>query len=128
MAELGVDADPFVLHLYAALAENDRRLIGERTKAALSARKAQGARLGNRSNPCQAAALGREAQVAEADRFAANVLPIIDSIRTSGATSLAAIAEALNNRGIRSARGGQWHVSTIQNLLVRTESIAPARL
>ena len=44
VAELGVDADPFMLHLYAALAEKERRLIGERTRSALAARKAQGAR------------------------------------------------------------------------------------
>jgi DNA invertase Pin-like site-specific DNA recombinase len=42
VAELGMDADPFMLHLYAALAEKERRLIAERTKAALAARKAQG--------------------------------------------------------------------------------------
>src|SRR5204862_5174697 len=47
VAELGRDADPFMLHLYAALAEKERRLIAERTKAALAAKKAQGARLGN---------------------------------------------------------------------------------
>ena len=50
VAELGVDADPFMLHLYAALAEKERRLIGERTRSALAARKAQGARLGNPRN------------------------------------------------------------------------------
>ena len=46
VAELGVDADPFMLHIYAALAEKERRLISERTRSALAARKAQGARLG----------------------------------------------------------------------------------
>jgi DNA invertase Pin-like site-specific DNA recombinase len=46
VAELGRDADPFMLHLYAALAEKERRLISERTKAALSAKKASGIRLG----------------------------------------------------------------------------------
>ncbi len=92
VAELGADADPFMLHLYAALAEKERRLIGERTRAALSARKVQGARLGNRSNASQAALLGREAQIAEADRFAANVLPLVEAIRASGGSSLAGIA------------------------------------
>jgi len=121
VAELGADADPFMLHLYAALAEKERRLIGERTRAALSARKVQGARLGNRSNASQAALLGREAQIAEADRFAANVLPRVEAIRASGVSSLAGIAGALNNRGIRSARGGRWHVSSVQNLLARAE-------
>ena len=46
VAELGADADPFMLHLYAALAEKERRLISERTRSALAQRKAQGARLG----------------------------------------------------------------------------------
>src|SRR6186997_2343294 len=42
VAELGMDADPFMLHLYAALAEKERRLIGERTRAALGAKRASG--------------------------------------------------------------------------------------
>src|SRR5213596_674742 len=50
VAELGRDADPFMLHLYAALAEKERRLISERTKAALAAKRASGARLGNPTN------------------------------------------------------------------------------
>jgi DNA invertase Pin-like site-specific DNA recombinase len=50
VSELGADADPFMLHLYAALAEKERRLISERTKAALGARKQFGTRLGNRTN------------------------------------------------------------------------------
>ena len=117
MAELGADADPFMLHLYAALAEKERRLISERTKAALAARKAQGARLGNPCNAEEAAALGRGIQVAEADRFAANIMPIVDTVRATGVSSLAGVADALNARGIRTARGGRWHVSTVQNLL-----------
>lgn len=46
VAELGADTDPFMLHIYAALAEKERRLIGERTKAALQAAKARGVVLG----------------------------------------------------------------------------------
>jgi DNA invertase Pin-like site-specific DNA recombinase len=46
VAELGADADPFMLHLYAALAEKERRLISQRTKDALAVRKAQGVKLG----------------------------------------------------------------------------------
>src|SRR4051812_6741424 len=58
-AELGRDADPFMLHLYAALAEKERRLISERTKAALAAKKASGATLGNPRNIAHAGNLGR---------------------------------------------------------------------
>ncbi len=47
VAELGTDVDPFMLHIYAALAEKERRMISERTRAALQARKKQGAKLGN---------------------------------------------------------------------------------
>ena len=124
VAELGADADPFMLHLYAALAEKERRLIGERTRSALAQRKAQGARLGNPTNPNEAAALGRTAQKSEADRFAANVLPIVSTIRASGVSTLAGIAEALNARGVRSARGRLWRISSVQNLMARSEAAA----
>ncbi len=119
VAELGSDADPFMLHLYAALAEKERRLISERTKAALAQRKAQGKRLGNPSTATKAAELGRVAQTSEADHFAANVFPIVDTIRASGVNTLAGIAEALNARGIRSPRGASWRVSSVQNLIAR---------
>src|SRR5206468_724063 len=59
VAELGRDADPFMMHLYAALAEKERRLISERTKAALAAKKAAGAALGNRHNLAEAGSIGR---------------------------------------------------------------------
>ena len=75
VAELGADADPFMLHLYAALAEKERRLISERTRLALRAKKATGARLGNPRNLNEAGALGRRTLASEADRLAANVLP-----------------------------------------------------
>ena len=119
VAELGSDADPFMLHLYAALAEKERRLISERTRSALAARKAQGAKLGNRSNASHAAAQGRKAQVENAALFAANTLPIIDAVRASGITDLRGIAAALNARGVRTARGGHWHVSNVKNLIDR---------
>jgi len=61
VAELGRDADPFMLHLYAALAEKERRLISERTRGALAAMKAAGARLGNPHNLDYAGSLGRAA-------------------------------------------------------------------
>ena len=119
VAELGRDADPFMLHLYAALAEKERRLISERTRAALATRKAQGARLGNRRNPAEAAAAGHRSLSLEADAFALNVLPIVDSVKAAGVTDLRGIANALNDRGVRSARGGRWHVSNVKNLIAR---------
>lgn len=64
-----------MLHLYAALAEKERRLISDRTRAAFAQRKSSGTPLGNKTNAADAAARGREVQQAEADRFAANTLP-----------------------------------------------------
>ena len=64
VAELGRDADPFILHLYAALAEKERRLISERTKAALAAKKQRGEALGNPTNIAQAGQSGRLARSA----------------------------------------------------------------
>src|SRR5271166_2846781 len=54
VTELGADADPFMLHIYAALAEKERRLISERTKASLAAAKPRGVKLGNRTNLAEA--------------------------------------------------------------------------
>jgi DNA invertase Pin-like site-specific DNA recombinase len=99
VTELGADADPFMLHLYAALAEKERALISERTIAALAAKRAAGAQLGNRTNLGEAGARGREASRMTADRHAANVLPVIEAVRASGVQTLSGIAEALNAPG-----------------------------
>jgi DNA invertase Pin-like site-specific DNA recombinase len=119
VAELGRDCDPFMLHLYAALAEKERRLIAERTKAALAAKKATGAILGNPRNIERAGKLGRSIQTATADAFVSGLVPVIEAIRNTGATTLEAMTQALNQRGIRSARGGRWYASSVANLLVR---------
>jgi DNA invertase Pin-like site-specific DNA recombinase len=96
-----------MLHLDAALAEKEWRLISERTRAALVQRKAQGAKLGNSTNPAAAAAKGRRVAAGDASRFAASILPAIESIRRSRITSLRGIAITLNERGVRTARGGR---------------------
>ena len=87
VAELGSDVDPFILHLFAALAEKERSMIAVRTKAALAAAKARGVQLGG---PRLAEA--RQSAVASiktlADRHAANVLPVVREIQRAGATSL----------------------------------------
>ena len=123
VAELGADADPFMLHLYAALAEKERRLISDRTRVALAAKKAHGVKLGNRTNLADASAKGAAAQRAEADDFAGKVLPIVRAVQSEGATTLRAVATALNERGVRTARGGEWHDSTVRNLLMRSGAV-----
>src|SRR5918999_2777026 len=84
VAEFGADVDPFMLHVYAALAEKERRMISERTRAALAARKRQGVRLGNRTNLATAQALGAARTAEAARRFAENVAPIIHEVQASG--------------------------------------------
>jgi DNA invertase Pin-like site-specific DNA recombinase len=121
VAELGADADPFMLHIYAALAEKERALIADRTRAALAQKKAQGTVLGNRTNLRDSQAKGVAANQKAADAFAANVLPIVRQIQAAGATTHRAIAQALNDRGVRTARGGDWHDSTVRNLLARAQ-------
>lgn len=118
VAELGADVDPFILHLFAALAEKERAMISTRTKAALAAAKARGVTLGGPE-----LAKARKSAVASikalADQQAANVLPIIREIRRAGAMSLHQIADALNARGITTSRGGQWYASSVKNVLER---------
>ena len=118
VTELGPDVDPFLLHIYAALAEKERRLISQRTKAALKAAKARGVRLGN-PQLAEAQSVGAARVRAQADRFVATVLPVIREARSAGATSLRAIADVLNARGVRTARGGKWAATQVRDILRR---------
>jgi DNA invertase Pin-like site-specific DNA recombinase len=118
VAELGADVDPFVLHLFAALAEKERAMIAERTRAGLRAARERGVKLGGPKLK-QARRAAVATIKAQADEHAANVLPIIRAIQRAGATTLREVAAALNARGIATARGGQWHATTVRNLLGR---------
>ncbi len=104
--ELGADADPFMLHLFAALAEKERALISQRTKAALAAAKARGQTLGN-PRLAEARASVNATRTAGADTFAATVAPVIAEARAAGAKSLRQLAAALNGRGIADGARGQ---------------------
>jgi len=118
VAELGADADPFMLHLYVALAEKERRLISERTKAALAAAKARGKALGN-PRLDEARAKAHAELKADAEAHARAVAPAIKEAQAAGAKSLRSIATALNARGIATARGGRWEAQTVANVLRR---------
>ena len=120
VAELGTDVDPFMLHIYAALAEKERRMISERTRAALAARKRQGARLGNPTNLANAGIKGAARTAERALCFAENIAPLIYQVQASGIVSLRGIAAALNARGIRTARGGRWAATQVGAILART--------
>jgi DNA invertase Pin-like site-specific DNA recombinase len=118
VAELGPDVDPFMLHLFAALAEKERSLISTRTRQALAAAKARGVTLGS-PKLAQARNSAVASVKAGADQHAANILPIIREAQKAGATTLRAVADALNARGISTARGGTWAAMTVKNMLDR---------
>ena len=93
-------------------------MIATRTRDALLRAKARGVRLGG-PKLAQARKAAVKAIEANADRHAANVLPIIRELKRAGATSLRAIADALNARGVPTARGGRWQAQTVSNALAR---------
>ena len=111
-------ANRLTVHILAAVAEHEREAISTRTKAALTAAKARGRVLGG---PKIAAArvLGSAANKNAADRFAANVAPVIRQVQASGATSLRSVAAALTARGVPTARGGDWNAAQVANVLRR---------
>lgn len=113
VAELGLDADPFMLHLYAAFAEKERALISQRTKAALQAAKARGVVLGKHGRDVLAPA-NRKAAVKRAEALA-------DVIRAKQADGKGyrTIAAELNADGVPTPRGGRWHLASVQRLVKR---------
>ncbi|MGE8130016.1 recombinase family protein [Methylobacterium sp. NPDC080182] len=116
VAELGEGVDPFVLHLYAALAEKERAMISARTKAALAGKVGTGV-LGNRTNLAEASAKGASANRDAARAFAENVRPVIEAIRASGVTSNRGIAAELNARRVETVRGGTWSAVQVGRIL-----------
>lgn len=123
VTELGPDADPFMLHIYAALAEKEAKVISERTKAALKAAKARGVKLGNPNGAAHLKGLSNASAVerlkAEAQERAEGLSGVIEAIKAEGITSANGIAKALNARHIATPRGGQWTARSVLNVLGR---------
>lgn len=117
VAELGADTDPFVLHLYAALSEKERRMIGDRTKAALAAKKAAGTVLGNRTNLAEARTKASQAKKNAVAAFVARVRPEIERMRGTGLT-LSKIAERLDALQVPTSRGGKWTATAVRRVLM----------
>ena len=115
-AELGADADPFMLHLYAALAEKERRMISARTKDALRAAKARGVKLG-RYGAEQLSVLNK----ANAQERARGLAPLLAGMKLRGLSSRAIAAE-LTTLGVATPSGGRWHPQTVMRALSRAES------
>lgn len=123
VTSLGNDVDEFTLHLYSILGERERKLIGERTKSALAAKKAREPEwlAGNRTNLSQAGKVGAKATAEMADMFAQKMKPVIT--RMVGAKmSLQAIARELNEQDTKTPRGGKWTAQSVSNLKARWAS------
>jgi DNA invertase Pin-like site-specific DNA recombinase len=112
-------ANRLTVHILAAVAEHEREMISQRTKSALAAAKARGTLLGNRTNIDVAQRNSRAVRSKASAQFVQNAIPIIKQIQATGLTSLREVAEALNARGIRSARGGGWHPTQVKRVLER---------
>jgi DNA invertase Pin-like site-specific DNA recombinase len=115
---LGPDADSFTLHIYAALAQKERELISARTREALAAKRARGEALGA-ANIREIGAIGNATRKAEADKHAANVVPVIRAIQDSGVKTLQGLANALTARGVRTPAGGTWTATAVRRVLAR---------
>jgi DNA invertase Pin-like site-specific DNA recombinase len=115
-------ANELTIHILAAVAQQERKAISDRTRAALSAAKARGVKLGNpnldaaRSADTSAANAKRGAMARE---WSADLAEIIADIRESGTSTLSGIAAALNERGITTRRGGKWSAVQVQRVVER---------
>jgi len=130
LMESGVDfeavdlpqANKLTVHIMAAMAEHEAAMISARTKAELAAAKARGTMLGgHRRNSSKIHSKGCAASIqvrkANAARRRSDLLPIVESIRSNGTPSLRGIAATLNQRGVPTARGGEWSAVQVQRLL-----------
>lgn len=109
------NADKFQLHIYAALAEQERDFISKRTTAALAAAKARGVKLGGLRDKTMKR---NEAIQDKAKREADKVMRIVGPLKASG-QSLASIAGTLNDMKVPTSRGGQWTAMQVSRVIAR---------
>ena len=119
-------ANRLTVHILAAVAEHEREMISQRTKAALAVAKARGVKLGNPNGAAHLRGRGNseavEALRKGADDRAEDMRPVLEDVRAEGHTSYRAMSQELDRRGILTARGGQWHPATVRNLVRRLRS------
>ena len=111
-------ANKFTIQILAAVAENERDNISVRTKAGLAAAKARGVVLGN-PDIANIQKLGGAATKAKAVQHAENIMPVINQIMEAGIVSYRGIAKALEARGLKTAKGGDWGPQQVKNIIAR---------
>jgi DNA invertase Pin-like site-specific DNA recombinase len=107
------DANELTIHIMAALAQHERKLISERTKAALARAKARGKKLGNPNLRADNRVRSRRAQ-----EFAERLRGTLEALRSRGLSQRAIVAE-LNKLGTKTPRGGEWSLIQVQRVLAR---------
>ncbi len=121
-------ANKFMLHVMAAVAEQEALAISQRTKAALKAAKERGVLLGW-SNPKKRreqktpSALGAATNKSKADQFAMKMYPCFLQLELEGKTNPSDMARALNDRGFKTIRGRKWYPSSARNLILRIKGL-----
>ncbi len=119
------EANDLTVGIMALVAHAEREAISRRTKEALAVAKARGVKLGNPNGAASLRRAGkggvalRETVSANADRFASDLVAVVADIQSAGHTSLRAVAAVLTRPGIRTRRGGAWHVSNVKGLVSR---------
>jgi len=115
-------ANHVTIRLMAVLAAEETRLVSERTKQALAARRERGLPIGGnnpniRDHAESAAASSSIVRSEKARSRAKDLIPVIHTLRAEGHVSLGQIAEGLNSKGIQTPRGSQWKPQSVSNLL-----------
>jgi len=110
------NADRLSIGIIALLAQRERELISERTKAGLAVAKSRGARLGN---PKPADSLIKASQAIQEKKglFVIQIRKIIEEIQSTGVRSLSKIADCLNKRGEKTRRGGIWTATAVKRVI-----------
>ncbi len=117
------NANNLTVGVMALVAQQEREAISTRTTEALRAAKARGVKLGNPNGAHHLRAYGNSAAVEavrrDAQTRAKGLSGIISELRADGVATLSSIAQALNDRGILTPRGGRWHKTSVSRLLDR---------
>lgn len=108
-------ANELTIHILAAVAQAERKAIGERTKAALAQAKKRGTKIGN-PRIRHARVLAGHAVQSRVHNFVARVKPTIQQIRSTGELTLREVADVLNTRGIQGPHGGEWSAMAVKRM------------